>query len=65
MTARARRLGGTFARQPVACAAALAILDDHGESFLPGARDRCRIDPRCRAMQSQSRKSRTFGGLGA
>ena len=59
-------LGGTFAGNPVACAAALAILDIMDESFFARARAiGARIDAALRAMQSQFKEIADVRGLGA
>jgi 4-aminobutyrate aminotransferase/(S)-3-amino-2-methylpropionate transaminase len=59
-------LGGTFAGNPVACAAALAILEIMNEDFF--ARGRAigvRIDAALRALQPQFKEIADVRGLGA
>jgi 4-aminobutyrate aminotransferase/(S)-3-amino-2-methylpropionate transaminase len=59
-------LGGTFAGNPVACAAALAILEIMDDSFFARARAiGARIDAALRTMQSQFKEIEDVRGLGA
>jgi 4-aminobutyrate aminotransferase / (S)-3-amino-2-methylpropionate transaminase / 5-aminovalerate transaminase len=59
-------LGGTFAGNPVACAAALAILEIMDEGFLARARDvGAQIDSALRSMQARFNEIQDVRGLGA
>ncbi len=59
-------LGGTFAGNPVACAAALAILEIMDEGFLARARDvGDRIGCALRSMQARFKEIQDVRGLGA
>lgn len=59
-------LGGTFAGNPVACAAALAILEIMDESFLARARAiGTRIEASLRALKSRFEEIEEVRGLGA
>ena len=59
-------LGGTFAGNPVACAAALAILEIIDEGFLARARDvGAHIESALRSMQARFSEIRDVRGLGA
>jgi 4-aminobutyrate aminotransferase/(S)-3-amino-2-methylpropionate transaminase len=59
-------LGGTFAGNPVACAAALAILEIMDEGFLARARDvGARIESALRSMQTRFNAIQDVRGLGA
>jgi len=59
-------LGGTFAGNPVACAAALAILEIMDEGFLARARDvGARIGSALRSMQTRFNAIEDVRGLGA
>jgi 4-aminobutyrate aminotransferase-like enzyme len=59
-------LGGTFAGNPVACAAALAIFEIIDERFLERARAiGARIETALRALQSQFEEIVDVRGLGA
>ncbi|MBV8345322.1 MAG: 4-aminobutyrate--2-oxoglutarate transaminase [Candidatus Eremiobacteraeota bacterium] len=59
-------LGGTFAGNPVACAAALAILEVMDDAFLARAREvGARIEAGLRALQSRFAAIEDVRGLGA
>lgn len=59
-------LGGTFAGNPIACAAALAVLDAMDEAFLARAREVGeRIGVELRALQSEFSAVADVRGLGA
>ena len=59
-------LGGTFAGNPVACAAALAILEIMDEAFLARAREiGARIEAALRSMQSQIQRDRRRSRTGS
>jgi 4-aminobutyrate aminotransferase / (S)-3-amino-2-methylpropionate transaminase / 5-aminovalerate transaminase len=59
-------LGGTFAGNPVACAAALAVFEIMDDAFLARARDvGARIEAELRALQSRFSAVEDVRGLGA